>query len=410
MATSVIPFPFKHKGGRAPSRRSSLTEQRVADLKGEGFFFDTKVAGLAVRVTGAGTKTYVFQRKINGRLTRIALGKCSGMRLDAARSAVEVLNGQVASGVDPRVQRAQARAAEKPITLAHAFEAFKAAKDRRPSTLLDYETLWRLHVPAKLKTKPLADIVPADIEALKAKLVNDRPGLRKADGTLGKVREAGKARTAAKLVTLLGAILNKAGRRGDNPTQDVERPETKIRTRRLNLAEIGAVLKVLEDKRGELFPDFIAVALLTGARRTALCSMRWDDLHLEDAIWIVPATWSKNRKELAVALPKTAVEILTARQKKKGKENWVWASKRSETGHIVNPEKPLANVLKSANVAKVSMHDLRRTLGSRLAMTGAGAATITAALGHISPQSAKAYTHIDVAHARTAMEKAYNGE
>jgi hypothetical protein len=96
MAGQVVPFPARAKTLRAASRRASLTEQRVLDLQGAGFVFDSKVAGLAVRLTKGGAKSYVFQRKINGRPVRIALGKCAGMRLDAARAAVERLNGQVA--------------------------------------------------------------------------------------------------------------------------------------------------------------------------------------------------------------------------------------------------------------------------------------------------------------------------
>ena len=384
----------------------ALTENRVLDLRGVGFVFDTKVAGLAVRITANEAKTYVYQRKLKGRPVRIALGKCAGLRLDAARAAVERLNGQVAAGLDLKAERAQAKAAERLTTLAQAFEAFKAAKDRRASTLLDYETIWRLHIPARLKSKPFSEVGAADIEAVKARLLTDRTGVTKADGTSGKPRSAGKARTAAKVITLLAAILNKVGRRADNPAREVTRPEAKVRTRRLSANEVAAVLRVLEERRGQLFADFIAVALLTGARRGALCSMRWEDLHLDEALWIVPATWSKNRKELVVALPTKALEILRARRGSSRRPGWVWPSQRSASGHIVNPDKPLAEVLSVAKVTRVSMHDLRRTLGSRLAMTGAGAATISAALGHISPQSAKAYTHIDVGHARAAMEKA----
>ena len=83
LPSEVIQFPVLSNRLRSASRRISFTEQRVSDLQGVGFVFDTKVAGLAVRMTSGGAKTYVFQRKIHGRPVRIALGKCAGMRLDA---------------------------------------------------------------------------------------------------------------------------------------------------------------------------------------------------------------------------------------------------------------------------------------------------------------------------------------
>ena len=63
--------------------------------------------------------------------------------------------------------------------------------------------------------------------------------------------------------------------------------------------------------------------------------------------------------------------------------------------------------LKAAEIDEpVSLHDVRRTLGSSLAKSGAAAATISKALGHVSPQSARAYVHLDVEPARAAIEKA----
>ncbi len=113
MTASIIHLPVKAVRRRAAPRRMALTENRVLDLRGVGFVFDTKVAGLAVRITANEAKTYVYQRKLKGRPVRIALGKCAGLRLDAARAAVERLNGQVAAGVDLKAERAQAKAAER---------------------------------------------------------------------------------------------------------------------------------------------------------------------------------------------------------------------------------------------------------------------------------------------------------
>jgi integrase len=134
--------------------------------------------------------------------------------------------------------------------------------------------------------------------------------------------------------------------------------------------------------------------------------MRWTDLHLEDGVWTVPATWSKNGRELAIALPAKAVEILKARQTKTTGQ-WVWPSETAKSGHVSEPKKPLERLLKEARVeTKLSMHDLRRTVGSRLAMSGANAATISAALGHLSPASARAYVHLTTEPVRMAIEKA----
>ena len=53
-----------------------------------------------------------------------------------------------------------------------------------------------------------------------------------------------------------------------------------------------------------------------------------------------------------------------------------------------------------------TLHDVRRTLGSRLAMNGVAGATISKVLGHVSPQSLKHYAHLDVTAGREAVERA----
>ena len=383
---------FQKKPRVRPSTvKVALTDRRVEKLIGEGFHWDAKIDGLAVRITRAGAKSYVFRRQVHGQLVNITLGKTSGMTVDAARRTALQLNGDTAAGRDIRAERKAARAvaAKRPQTLADAFDAFKAARDRRPSTKIDHDFLWRDYVPAALKRKPVMEIGSSDIEAAKAAAM-----------------KKGRVRTAGKLVVFLGALLRAAGRKHDNPAADVSRPEPNRRTRRLNKDELAAVLKVLDERRGEFWSDFIAVALMTGARRGALQAMRWTDLHLDDGVWTVPATWSKNGRELAIALTAKAVEILKTRQGATIGQ-WVWPSDDAKSGHVAEPQKPLERLLKEAGVeAKLSMHDLRRTVGSRLAMSGANAATISAALGHLSPASARAYVHLTTDPVRAALEKA----
>jgi integrase len=138
--------------------------------------------------------------------------------------------------------------------------------------------------------------------------------------------------------------------------------------------------------------------------------MRWEDLDLDGGVWVVPAAWSKNRREMAVRLTSIAVEVLRRRCETRSRSRWVWPSAKAEVGHVVNPEKPWRVFLKAAGIKeKTSLHDVRRTLGSSLAKSGAAAATISKALGHLSPQSARAYVHLDVEPARSAIEKALGG-
>ncbi|MCP4304971.1 MAG: tyrosine-type recombinase/integrase [bacterium] len=381
--SNVVRLPVRRQVRRVP-----LTEQRVADLKPASattYWNDQRMACLSVRVTPAGAKSYVFTRKVRGRLVRITLGKAGGMTLSAARKAVEALNGDLARGVDIAAARRSREAAD---TLDDAFERFMATKDRRPRTQDDYAMLWRLHVPSSLKRKSVADVTQVDVEKLHA--------------AIGKRAR----RTANKVVVLIAAIMARSGRWADNPTRGVERFEERVRTRRLSADELARLWKVLNARHGALWADFFMVMILTGARRGALCAMRWQDLDLDAGVWAVPVDWSKNKREIAVALTGTAATVLRARPRS---GPWVWPSSRSASGHVTNPEKPWKAFLAEAGLQHATLHDVRRTLGSNLAKSGAAAATITKALGHVSAQSARAYVHLDTAVARKAIDKALEG-
>ena len=357
---------------RVETVKIALTDGRVKKLSREGFHWDAKADGLAVRVTKAGAKTFVFRRQIHGALVNIAIGASGGMTVDDARKAVLQYNGAIAGGRDIRAEKRAERAKAKPTTLADAFEAFKTSKERRPSTLTDYEFLWRDHVPAGLKRKAVADIVTSDVEAAKAA-----------------VMRKGRARTAAKIVVLLSTLLRFAGRKHDNPAADVSRPEMVRRTRRLNRDELAAVLKVLGDRRGGFCGRISSLWLvMTGARRGALQAMRCGRRPPGRR----PAGSYRRRRRRTgvnwpVALPARAVDILEGppgRQRRRRDR-----SRRrptSASGHVVEPRRRSWRTCsrRPAVATKISPHDLRRTVGSRLAMTGADAATISAALGHLS--------------------------
>jgi len=392
---NVIAFPSRRT--RAAPTKLALTEQRVTDLKPQGktlYFNDTRMPGLSVRVTKAGVKSYVFTKKVHGTLLRITLGKAAGMTLEAARRAVESYNGDLAKGIDVAATRRanKALASVNAATLQDAYKRFLTLKDRRPSTIRDYDMLWRLYVPEALKRERVTEITSADIEKLKTKIG------RKAK------------RTANKVIVLLSAIMSKSGRWADNPARDVERFEERVRTKRLDRDELVRLWGILAAADNSLWADFFRILILTGARRHALCSMRWQDLDLNAGVWVVPAVWSKNRREMAVPLTSTAVNILSSRRKQGARSQWVWPSSTAEVGHVVNPEKPWKAFLGEASIEEnITLHDVRRTLGSNLAKSGAAAATISKALGHVSPQSARAYVHLDVEPARTAIDRALEG-
>jgi len=210
-------------------------------------------------------------------------------------------------------------------------------------------------------------------------------------------------RTANKVLSIMSVLMRRNGRLHDNPAVGIVRFREEPRQHVLTMGELQRLRDALE-QTVEPWRSFFILAMLTGARRGSLAHMRWADLDLDAAVWRLPATWSKNRRVLTVALPTEAVAMLRDKHRQCGASGWVFPS-RSISGHIADPKPAWVRVCRKAGVEGAVIHDLRRTIGTLVAADGAGAAVISAVLGHTDLRSARSYIHLSAEMARDAIER-----
>ena len=144
--------------------------------------------------------------------------------------------------------------------------------------------------------------------------------------------------------------------------------------------------------------DFILMAVLTGARRGNLIEMHWDDIDLTNATWRIEQT--KNNEPQIVTLSNQAVQLLKTRQAET-KKGYVFPAD-CEVGHISDPKQAFMRVVKRAGIPYgrkvangVTLHDLRRTLASWQAMTGASLTIIGKSLNHKSQAATAIYAKLE---------------
>jgi integrase len=78
----------------------------------------------------------------------------------------------------------------------------------------------------------------------------------------------------------------------------------------------------------------------------------------------------------------------------------------SKLGHISGERKAWLRILDRAGLENVRIHDLRRTMGSWQARTGASMVIIGKSLGHKSHQATAVYARLDLDPVRQSMETA----
>lgn len=144
------------------------------------------------------------------------------------------------------------------------------------------------------------------------------------------------------------------------------------------------------------------MSLLTGARRSNVLAMRWEDISFERAEWRIALT--KNGTPQTVTLSPEAVGILGNRMPVET-AGYVFPG-LGKHGHLVEPIKGWKRILERSGIQNLRIHDLRRTLGSWQAKTGASLSIIGKSLNHKSPSTTAIYARLDLDPVRESVERA----
>ena len=174
-----------------------------------------------------------------------------------------------------------------------------------------------------------------------------------------------------------------------NPCEGLTRYQEQGRERFLDANEVRRLLAALKDEPDADARDCILMLLATGARKGNIEGMRWADIDLDKGVWRIEAAESKNRKPLALILPKAAVELLKRRER--AHVVYVFYDAQGQPPKL---RKGWERVREAAGLADVHLHDIRRTVGSWLTASGATELVIARALGHRSTRRTQVYARL----------------
>ena len=196
---------------------------------------------------------------------------------------------------------------------------------------------------------------------------------------------------------------------GPNPVGKMEYFGWTERSRFLSGEEIPRLFDALKRETNRDLRDFVNLSLWTGARKSDVLSMRWQDvLPFENNVWNIPEPKGGRKHTYKVPLVTEAVEILQAR-KESAKDDavWVFPSSTDETRHLMGVKRGWKELLKRAKIEDLHVHDLRRTLASWQAGLGTSLVLIGKTLGHRPGSTATAvYGRVDLEPVRQSIAQA----
>ena len=374
------------KGNRFPFSKRRIEELRPPDAE-RVYYRDAKTPGLTLCVTRPGTKTFYHLKKVKGRTRRVRIGRFPDVTVEQARKQAEKLNGRVADGHDPQAEHVQARGE---MVLDDLFAKWLAYAQKCKKTWLEDQRQYNKFL-SHWGRRRLSEIT--------------RPEIRKLHDEIGEKngRYAGNH-----VLVLLRSMYNRAlseediGWTGVNPTIGIKKFPEKSRDRFITPEEMPAFFDSLGEE-DETVRDYFWMALLTGARKTNLLEMRWDQLTI-DGMWRIPD--SKSGEVIVLPLVEQAQNILRARREAHGNQPWVFPGP-GKVGHLVEVRKAWVRICKRAGLENLRIHDLRRTLGSWQALSGASELIIGKSLGHAAGSKATAvYARLGLDPVRQSLDVA----
>ncbi|MGF6858345.1 tyrosine-type recombinase/integrase [Paraburkholderia sp. CI3] len=351
-------------------------------------WYDERRPELALRVTSAGAKTFYVIQRVKGKPQWFKLGTYPTMTIEQAQTAATKLLGEVANGVDPAQARRTLRGEP---TLDEFFPEYWEKHAQFKDSGRDDKQRYATHIKPHLGSKKLSQVTDDDALAIATRM--ERAG--RSGATINRVK------------ALLRILFNKAAEWKvcirPNPANAIGRRAEKSRLRFLRGNEINAFFTAL-NALPEQPRNFFALCLLLGARRENTLAMRWSEIDLKENVWRIPDT--KNGDPHEVPLTDDALELINRLKQQRDLDSPFVFPGNGKTGHLVEPKRQWANLLKAAGIEDLHIHDLRRTLGSWQAKSGVSLVTIGKTLGHKTLQTTLVYARLDSAAVRQGIQTA----
>jgi len=340
--------------------KKNLDNLPIPDIGSRPYYHDAVVAGLCVRVTSNGIKSFAIQKRINKKPVIVTLGRYPEMTLQIARiQAVKALN-TISEGINPN--RHEEELLLKKITLNQVFSDYIRSRgtNLKSNTKYGYVSAFNNYL-GDWGDLPILEISRKMIEKKHRAITEQSP--TRANTVMRHLRAYFNYAMGEYIDSKdMPIVLH-------NPTKVLshvkawnreKRKQTVIKTYDLK-AWYEAVMELpqheLNNKQpntAEVCRDLFLFILFTGLRRREASTLMWSNIDFKDHSLTIKDT--KNHEPHSLPLTPFLLEVLERR--------------KSDSPYIfqgTTPDKPLNDPKKQLDkVRKISgvyfnLHDLRRT-------------------------------------------------
>jgi integrase len=357
--------------------------------KTQAFLWDSKAPGLALRVTAAGARTFVFQSRLRtGQSIRLTIGapvNAAGRgvyTIPKAQEEARRLQALIDQGRDPRHEislraaehetaRIAKRAERQRLELSGLVVWTAYCLDRKPfwsersfsdhAAFANEGGVQRKRSPSKtipgplyaLLSRPLASIDDEAVDAwvsreTKARPTRARLGFRLLRGFINWCAENPEYRH----------LVSREAHKGKRTREKLGK--AKAKTDVLQREQLTAWFSAVQKDQNPVASAYLQCLLLTGARREELADLLWKDV---DMRWRSLRIGDKVEGERVIPLTPYVARLLRGLPRKKD-DVYVFTSTSSKSGRLTDARGNHTRALAKAGLPHTTLHGLRRSFGT----------------------------------------------
>ncbi len=361
-----------------------LTQKNIQSLSlpigvNDKIFFDADLPGFGLRIRAGGKRVWIAQYRIGTTQRRMTLPTAKANADEARKWAKSVL-AKAQLGQDAQTEKATVKA-DSAVTLDAVADRYleRAETTLKPRSYVEVERYLRKNWSA-LSKWPIAKIEREQIAAQLTKI-------GKENGPYA----ANRARAA--LSAMFGWAIGE-GIAHANPVIGTNKALDKEAKRKRVLTTQELSLLWLEVGEGD-YADIVRLLFLTGQRREEVAGMLWSELDIEKHMWSLPSDRTKNKLPHDVPLSDASLAILQNRTKKENRDLVFgagegpfqgWSNAKTKLDERLLER--LQEIDKKAQLEPWRVHDIRRTVATRLGDLGVLPHVVEAILNHVSGHKA----------------------
>lgn len=381
-------------------------------------YLDSKVAGLQLRVTATGVKTFSVYRRIKGgRPERITLGRFPEMTIEQARKQASLVAVSISDGVSPaqakRIIRAQNRKGAMPALDAwHHYVATQAPRWSESHLKDHYKVSTEGGLPRKRGYRPgeSKTTKPGILRQL-LKLPLDQIDATRVERWVSS--EAPARPTHTRLAFgLLRAFLNWCSETPEFADLIQQNACSSKKTRKsipkrspkndcLQREQLPIWFEEVNRISNPVVSTYLQALLLTGARRTELATVTWERV---DFKWNSMLLRDKVEGERTIPLtpyvrgllmklkvinetPPPEYRILNGKRIKNDlttwkPSEWVFSSPTAKSGYLQDPSNAHERIQAAGGLPNVTLHGLRRSFKTLSEWVEVPAGIVAQIMGH----------------------------